>query len=51
MTKDNVYVHIDSVIYWHIINPYQATFGITDVRKALIERWVYEREIEGEYVT
>ncbi|CAG8508084.1 11080_t:CDS:2 [Paraglomus brasilianum] len=38
MTKDNVYVHIDSVIYWHIINPYQSTFGIADVRKALIER-------------
>ncbi|CAG8798188.1 7126_t:CDS:2, partial [Racocetra persica] len=38
MTKDNVYIHIDSIIYWHIINPYQAVFGITDVRKALVER-------------
>ncbi|CAG8606845.1 8305_t:CDS:2, partial [Cetraspora pellucida] len=38
MTKDNVYIHIDSIIYWHIINPYQAVYGITDVRKALIER-------------
>lgn len=38
MTKDNVYVNIDSIIFWHVINPYQATFGITDVRKALVER-------------
>ncbi|CAG8713131.1 40893_t:CDS:10 [Gigaspora margarita] len=38
MTKDNVYIHIDSIIYWHIINPYQAVYGVTDVRKALIER-------------
>ncbi|CAG8659686.1 33256_t:CDS:10 [Gigaspora margarita] len=38
MTKDNVYVHIDSVLYWHIIDPYQVTFGVTDVRKALIDR-------------
>ncbi|CAG8771053.1 3325_t:CDS:10 [Dentiscutata erythropus] len=38
MTKDNVYVHIDSVLYWHIIDPYQATFGVTDIRRALIDR-------------
>jgi len=38
MTKDNVYVQIESVIYWHVINPYQAVFGISDVRKALSER-------------
>ncbi|CAG8577739.1 21386_t:CDS:10, partial [Racocetra persica] len=38
MTKDNVYIHIDSVLYWHIIDPYQATFGVTNVRKALIDR-------------
>ncbi|CAG8714103.1 22250_t:CDS:10 [Cetraspora pellucida] len=38
MTKDNVYVHIDSVLYWHIIDPYQATFGVTDVRRALVDR-------------
>ncbi|KAI1290501.1 hypothetical protein EDD11_009220 [Mortierella claussenii] len=38
MTKDNVNVHIDSIIYWHIINPYQATYGITDVCQALVER-------------
>jgi len=38
MTKDNVYVQIYSVIYWHVINPYKSIFGIADVRKALIER-------------
>ncbi|RHZ88510.1 hypothetical protein Glove_22g70 [Diversispora epigaea] len=38
MTKDNVFVYIDSIIFWHVINPYQATYGITDVRKALVER-------------
>ncbi|KAG0303885.1 hypothetical protein BGZ98_006169 [Dissophora globulifera] len=38
MTKDNVNVHIDSIIYWHIIDPYQASYGISDVRQALIER-------------
>jgi len=38
MTKDNVNVQIDSVLYWHIIDPYQALYGVTDVKKALIER-------------
>ncbi|EIE80395.1 hypothetical protein G6F46_006675 [Rhizopus delemar] len=38
MTKDNVTVLIDSVLYWHIIDPYQAQFGVRDVKKALIER-------------
>ncbi|KAI7824838.1 hypothetical protein BC939DRAFT_449360 [Gamsiella multidivaricata] len=38
MTKDNVNVQIDSIIYWHIINPYQALYGVSDVRVALIER-------------
>ncbi|SAM09386.1 hypothetical protein [Absidia glauca] len=38
MTKDNVNVQIDSVLYWSIIDPYQAKFGVTDVHRALIER-------------
>jgi len=38
MTKDNVNVKIDSVIYWHVTNPYKAAFGISDVRLALVER-------------
>ncbi|GJJ78594.1 hypothetical protein EMPS_10953 [Entomortierella parvispora] len=38
MTKDNVSVHIDSILYWHIIDPYLATYGIADVRQALVER-------------
>ncbi|KAI8888558.1 hypothetical protein K501DRAFT_209702 [Backusella circina FSU 941] len=38
MTKDNVTVRIDSVLYWHIVDPYQATYAVSDVQKALIER-------------
>ncbi|KAI8983440.1 hypothetical protein BDB01DRAFT_790772 [Pilobolus umbonatus] len=38
MTKDNVTVSIDSVLYWHIIDPYQAQFGVSNVVKALVER-------------
>ncbi|ORZ28698.1 hypothetical protein BCR41DRAFT_343921 [Lobosporangium transversale] len=38
MTKDNVNVHIDSVLYWHVINPSQSVFGVTNVESALIER-------------
>ena len=29
---------IDSVIYYQIVNPYRAAFGISDLRQALIER-------------
>ncbi|KAI8817310.1 stomatin family protein [Fimicolochytrium jonesii] len=38
MSKDNVLVMIDSVLYWHIIDPYTAAFLVNDVRKALVER-------------
>jgi regulator of protease activity HflC (stomatin/prohibitin superfamily) len=38
MTKDNVAVDIDSVLVYHIVNPFKAAFGISDVRLALIER-------------
>jgi len=38
MTKDNVNVIIDCVVYWHIVDVYQATFGVSNVRQALIER-------------
>ncbi|KAF9347551.1 hypothetical protein BGX34_003027 [Mortierella sp. NVP85] len=38
MTKDNVNVHIDSIVYWHVIDPYQALYGVANVRMALIER-------------
>lgn len=37
-TKDNVSLEIDSVLYWHVSNPYRAAFGINDVRTSLIER-------------
>lgn len=38
MTKDNVTLSINSVIYYHIQNPSRAAFGISNVRQALIER-------------
>ena len=38
MTKDNVSVHLTSVIYYHIVSPHKAAFGISNVRQALIER-------------
>lgn len=39
MTKDNVNVRIDSVLYWHIENPFRAKFNVSNVRRALVERW------------
>lgn len=38
MTRDNVNIQIDSVLFFHIEHPYKAAFGISDVRLALIER-------------
>ncbi|KAK9761211.1 hypothetical protein K7432_014054 [Basidiobolus ranarum] len=38
MTKDNVNIKIDSVLYYHVVDPYQALFGVSNVRQALIER-------------
>ncbi|KAJ1555126.1 hypothetical protein HK405_003187 [Cladochytrium tenue] len=38
MTRDNVQVTIDSVLYWEIVDPYTASFLVSDVRRALIER-------------
>ncbi|KAJ7622064.1 hypothetical protein FB45DRAFT_838271 [Roridomyces roridus] len=38
ITRDNVNVEIDSVIYYQITNPYRSAFGISDLRTALIER-------------
>lgn len=38
MTKDNVTLHLTSVIYYHITSPHKAAFGINNVRQALVER-------------
>lgn len=38
MTKDNVTVHLTSVIYYHINSPHKAAFGIANVKQALVER-------------
>jgi regulator of protease activity HflC (stomatin/prohibitin superfamily) len=38
MTKDNVSIIIDSVVYWHVIDPYTSVFLVSDVRRALMER-------------
>ncbi len=37
-TKDNVSVLIDSVLYWHVSDPYVSVFTVEDVRLALMER-------------
>lgn len=38
MTKDNVTTQFTSVLYFKIVSPHKAAFGITNVRQALIER-------------
>ncbi|KAI8983441.1 hypothetical protein BDB01DRAFT_790781 [Pilobolus umbonatus] len=38
ITKDNVSISIESVLYWHITDPYQAVYSVDDVSTALIER-------------
>lgn len=38
MTKDNVSISIDSVIYWHIVDPFIAQFHVDNVTSALMER-------------
>ncbi|KAI0251344.1 hypothetical protein BJV78DRAFT_1212651 [Lactifluus subvellereus] len=38
ITRDNVNVEIDSVIYYQIANPYRAAFGISNLPQALTER-------------
>lgn len=38
MTKDNVTLNLTSVIYYEVVSPHKAAFGISNVRQALIER-------------
>lgn len=38
VTRDTVSIGVESNIFWHVSNPYRASFGINDVRAALIER-------------
>lgn len=38
MTKDNVTLRLTSVIYYHIVSPHKAAFGINNVKQALMER-------------
>ncbi|KAJ2452190.1 hypothetical protein EV183_003117 [Coemansia sp. RSA 2336] len=38
VTKDNVSVTIDTVLYWFVCDPYLATYGVSNVKQALIER-------------
>ena len=37
-TKDNVTVRVDSCLYWKVVDPFQASFLISNVRQALMER-------------
>lgn len=38
MTKDNVSLSIDSVLYWHIVDPFVAAYQVDNVHVALMER-------------
>lgn len=38
MTKDNVSLQLNSVIYYRITSPHKAAFSISDIRQALVER-------------
>ncbi|KAL1925990.1 hypothetical protein VTP01DRAFT_7186 [Rhizomucor pusillus] len=38
MTKDNVSIAIESVLYWHVVSPFEAEYGVNNVLHALIER-------------
>ncbi|KAJ2630232.1 hypothetical protein H4R22_002807 [Coemansia sp. RSA 1290] len=38
VTKDNVSVTIEAVLYWVVADPYLATYGVSNVKQALIER-------------
>ncbi|KAJ7042353.1 hypothetical protein C8F04DRAFT_98921 [Mycena alexandri] len=38
ITRDNVNVEIDSVVYYQINNPYRSAFGIVSLHNALVER-------------
>ncbi|CDH49467.1 erythrocyte band 7 integral membrane protein [Lichtheimia corymbifera JMRC:FSU:9682] len=38
MTKDNCSIKLKSVLYWRVVAPYEAEFGVANVSMALIER-------------
>ncbi|KAI8620058.1 hypothetical protein BC830DRAFT_638885 [Chytriomyces sp. MP71] len=38
MSRDNVNISIDSVIFWEVVDPYTASFLVVDVQQALVER-------------
>jgi erythrocyte band 7 integral membrane protein len=38
ITKDNVSLQINSVIYYSVVSPHKAAFGVSNVRQALVER-------------
>ncbi|KAL4980772.1 hypothetical protein BDW66DRAFT_156489 [Aspergillus desertorum] len=38
MTKDNVTLNLTSVIYYQVVSPHKAAFGISNIKQALVER-------------
>ena len=38
MTKDNVVLQIDSVLYWHVLDPFVAQFDVENIDLALKQR-------------
>ncbi len=38
VTRDNVTVDVESVLYWHVIDPFTATFQVDRLNVAIMER-------------
>ena len=50
MTKDNVSVNIDSIVYWHVVDPFVASFQVSNIQLALMQRTMTTlRDIVGSY--
>jgi regulator of protease activity HflC (stomatin/prohibitin superfamily) len=38
ITRDNVTVNVDSVLYWHVVDPYISAYQVDNICTAVIER-------------
>eukprot|EP00835_Amoeboradix_gromovi_P003459 NODE_229_length_13800_cov_0.838114.p8 type:complete len:186 gc:universal NODE_229_length_13800_cov_0.838114:399-956(+) len=37
-TRDNIVVNIDSVLYWHVVDPYAVVYLVQNINTSLIEK-------------
>jgi erythrocyte band 7 integral membrane protein len=50
ITKDNVNIFIDSVIYWQVVDPYKSIYHIENISRAVKERaMTVMRQVIGYY--